>query len=324
MNLNPIDLGNGILLFKNVFKDKEKVYEFIKNSKTSDDPYFGKDVWKDWQPWGNYAKAYPMQNHSYKNDPSYGAELQRECLDIFFEILKIYKNDFFDEKYFENNLIPKFIPTSLEDLEKNGDKNNVCMADLVIFETNRNASNNWQMDIHQDVIKKLPVEQDHSFNFNIYVNDDYEGGDIFFFKHEGIEKVPYTDSITGEAGEAWLVEDYFEYKMESGDGLIFPVDIYHGVKKLTNGGSKYYIRQFLSYMSQHYILEKKKEYDSLPAPKQSFEEYLEEYKRHLINHRTTPELFDSLESISIDRNNDPYKTIVPCIIKNRKDISNLI
>ena len=89
MNLNPIDLGNGILLFKNVFKDKEKVYEFIKNSKTSDDPYFGKDVWKDWQPWGNYAKAYPMQNHSYKNDPSYAGQLCRTANETAKRIQKI-------------------------------------------------------------------------------------------------------------------------------------------------------------------------------------------------------------------------------------------
>ena len=53
MNLKPIDLGSGILLFKNVLKDKVATYEFIKNSKNGDDPYFNKDTWKDWRPWGN-------------------------------------------------------------------------------------------------------------------------------------------------------------------------------------------------------------------------------------------------------------------------------
>ena len=42
MELEPIDLGNGILLFKNVLKDPKKTYQFILDSKTNDDPYFGK------------------------------------------------------------------------------------------------------------------------------------------------------------------------------------------------------------------------------------------------------------------------------------------
>ena len=324
MNLSPIDLGNGILLFKNVLKDPSGTYEFIKNSKNSDDPYFGKDIWKDWRPWGNYAKAYPMDDRSFLTSNSQGAELQKECLDIFFEILKIYKDKFFDLEYFIRNNIPQSIPTSLDDLDQDHSPHRVMMADFVIFETNTNASQNWQMDIHQDVIQGLPVDQNHSFNFNIYVNDDYEGGDIIFFDHRNIEKAPYVDSVSGENGEAWLIENYFEYKMQAGDGLIFPVDIYHGVKKLKSGNSKYYIRQFLSYVDGVLKSEKLKEYNLLDNPDKTFYEYLDEYSKKVRNSRITPEIFNSLDSISIDRSNDPYNTIVPCVIKNRKDISNLI
>ena len=324
MTLKPIDLGNGILLFKNVLKDPSATYEFIKNSKNSDDPYFGKEVWRDWQPWGNYAKAYPMDNRSYLEDNSQGAELQKECLDIFFEILKIYKNDFYDLEYFEKNNIPKNIPTSLKDLDEDVSPHRVMMADFVIFETNKNASTGWQMDIHQDVIKGIATDQNHSFNFNIYVNDDYEGGDIIFFDHENIEKAPYVDSVSGETGEAWLIENYFEYKMQAGDGLIFPVDIYHGVKKLKGENSKYYIRQFLSYGDGQVKKNKLKEYNSLKNPEKSFDEYLNEYTENVKNNRITPEIFNSLDSIAIDRSNDIYKSIVPCVIKNNKDISSLM
>ena len=324
MTLKPINLGNGILLFKNVLKDPSATYEFIKNSKNSDDPYFGKEVWRDWQPWGNYAKAYPMNNRSYLENNSQGAELQKECLDIFFEILKIYKNDFYDLEYFEKNNIPKNIPTSLKDLDESVWPDKVMMADFVIFETNKNASSDWQMYIHQDVTKGIPVDQNHSFNFNIYVNDDYEGGDIIFFDHESIEKAPYVDSVSGETGEAWLIENYFEYKMQAGDGLIFPVDIYHGVKKLKGENSKYYIRQFLSYGDGQVKKNKLKEYNSLKNPEKSFDEYLNEYTENVKNNRITPEIFNSLDSIAIDRSNDIYKTIVPCVIKNYKDISSLM
>ena len=324
MTLKPINLGNGILLFKNVLKDPSATYEFIKNSKNSDDPYFGKEVWRDWQPWGNYAKAYPMNNRSYLENNSQGAELQKECLDIFFEILKIYKNDFYDLEYFEKNNIPKNIPTSLKDLDESVWPDKVMMADFVIFETNKNASSDWQMYIHQDVTKGIPVDQNHSFNFNIYVNDDYEGGDIIFFDHESIEKAPYVDSVSGETGEAWLIENYFEYKMQAGDGLIFPVDIYHGVKNLKGENSKYYIRQFLSYGDGQVKRNKLKEYSSLKNPEKSFDEYLNEYTENVKNYRITPEIFNSLDSIAIDRSNDIYKTIVPCVIKNYKDISSLM
>jgi hypothetical protein len=324
MSLKPIDLGNGILLFKDVLKDKKATYEFIKNSKNGSDPYFNKDTWKDWRPWGNYSKAYPMDNHSYKNDNSYGAELQKECLNVFFEILKIYKNQYFDSKYFEKNNIPKFIPESINDLETNGINNNVLMADFVIFETNINSSKNWQMAIHQDVIKGGVYDQNHSFNFNIYINDDYEGGDIIFFKHENVEKHTYIDSVSGEVGEAWLVEDYFEYKMQAGDGLIFPVDVYHGVKKLKEGNSKYYIRQFLSYIDGSVKHEKRKEYEQIKNASMTFEEYLNEFENELKSNRINPEIFNSLDSIAIDRNNDPNHTVVPCIIKSKKDISSLI
>ena len=324
MNLKPIDLGSGILLFKNVLKDKVATYEFIKNSKNGDDPYFNKDTWKDWRPWGNYSKAYPMQDHSYKKDSSFGAALQRECLDVFFEILNIYRDNYFDDEYFEKNKIPKFIPKSLDDLEENGNRNGVLMADLVVFETNTNSSKNWQMDIHQDVIKGGAYDQNHSFNFNIYINDDYEGGDIIFFKHENVEKVPYVDAISGETGEAWLVEDYFEYKMQAGDGLIFPVDVYHGVKRLKEGNSKYYIRQFLSYFDGSVKIEKRREYNKIENPTMTFQEYLDAYENKLKAERITPEIFSSLDSIAIDRHNDPNHTIVPCVIKTRKDISSLI
>ena len=67
-------------------KNKEEVYKFVLDSKTNDDPYFGKSKWYDWKPWGNYAKAYPATDESYKTSDAYGAKLQRESLDIFFNV----------------------------------------------------------------------------------------------------------------------------------------------------------------------------------------------------------------------------------------------
>ncbi len=322
MELNPIELGNGILLFPNVLKNPKKTYDFILDSKINDDPYFGKDIWHLWLPWGNYSKAYPFQDKSYKDSDSYGAELQKECLDIFFNILKVYKEKYFDDAFFEKYGIDKDIPTSLEELEtrlKRGNNNHI-MADMVIFETNLNATKDWQMDIHQDVSYWWGGGT-HFFNFNIYVNDDYEGGEIIFFKHEGIEKFEYTDSVSGKKGEGWYIEDHFVYKMKAGDGLIFPVDKYHGVLPIINGGAKYYIRQFISAPSH------KKNQDLMATlSKEDYEAIYKADAEIARRERITPVIFDSIDSIDLDGPDYVGRTesLVPCIIKNSLDISSKI
>lgn len=319
MDLNPIDLGNGILLFKNVLKNPEEVYKFVLDSKTNDDPYFGKHKWYDWKPWGNYAKAYPATDESYKTSPAYGAKLQKECLDIFFNVLKIYKEKYFDDAYFEKYKYDKDIPTSLEELEtrqRSGD-NRFQIADMPLFETNKNVTPEWQMHIHTDIVPWWGGAR-HMFNFNIYVNDDYEGGEILFFKIDGVEKAPYIDTYSGKPGEAYLVEDYFVYKMQAGDGLIFPTDYQHGVLPLKSG-EKYYIRQFLT-NRDHPDLQMYKDRFSASC---EFDAFYEEEKKKIPLMRVTPVLFDSLDNIDLD--SPKYSGMLEqhpaCVIKTKKDIS---
>jgi hypothetical protein len=325
MKLTPIDLGNGILLFKNVFKEPEKVYQFILDSKTNDDPYFGKDIWYDWQPWGNYAKAYPDQSDEYKTSDSYGAELQREGIEIFFSALESYKEYFKDDAFFERHGFPKDYPTSLEELESrlySGDMR-FHMADFVLFETNKNVDANWQMNIHQDTIPYLGVVQNHMFNFNIYINDDYEGGDIIFFKHENVEKVPYTDKVSGNVGEAWLVEDFFQYKMQAGDAMLFPVDLYHGVKPIGPGGTKFYIRQFMSNITIEDLEKTKVEFLSSGKTEEDWQAHLLNARKEALEKRKNPILFNSLDDIVLNSHMDVNKTQVPCVIKSYRDISDI-
>jgi len=325
MKLTPIDLGNGILLFKNVLKDPKKTYEFILDSKTNDDPYFGKDIWHDWHPWGNYAKAYPNLSGEYKTSDAYGAELQRECLDIFFGVLDIYKDHLKGDPFFARYGFPEDYPTSLEELENrlhSGD-NRFDMADMVLFETNKNIDPDWQMYIHQDTTPHFGNTQNHMFNFNIYINDDYEGGDLVFFKHEGTKRTSYVDKVTGLTEEIWMVEDYFQYKMEAGDAMIFPVDLYHGVKPIKEGGTKFYIRQFMTNTTDDDFNKKKKEFLESGKTEEEFEQLLVDSRKNAFNHRKNPVVFNSIEEISMDYSNDIYRTQVPCVISSYKDISHI-
>ena len=329
MNLTPIDLGNGILLFKNVLKDPKKTYEFILDSKTNDDPYFGKDIWHDWQPWGNYAKAYPNLSGEYKTSDAYGAELQRECLDIFFGVLSIYKDHFKSDPFFARHGFPEDYPTSLEELENRLSAGDVRfnMADLVLFETDRNIHPDWQMFIHQDTVPYFGNTQNHMFNFNIYINDDYQGGDLVFFKHENVEKVSYFDPKTNKDEEAWMVEDYFEYKMQAGDALIFPVDLYHGVKPISGEGkSKFYIRQFMTHVVENELAAEKEKFLLSGKTEEDFQELLDNSRKEAYANRKNPVLFNSIDEIpsELDYNVDVRKTQTPCIIKTRKDISGLV
>lgn len=334
-NLTPIDLGNGVLVFKNVLDDPEKTYKYILDSKNdAEDPWFGKDIWHDWQPWGNYAKAYPL--HKINNfisgqgiEP--GADHLMEWMDVFYGVMKIYKEKYFDKDFFDTYQIPYEIPESFgevvktcNDLHYAGHKEIITITDIVVFETNRNVTDKWQMNIHEDVVKDFASQYKHSLNFNIYVNDDYEGGEIVFFDDKNIEKVPYTDCVSGETGEAWLISDYWEYKMKAGDGILFPTNIYHGVKPISKDSSKYYIRQFLTYLDSATYPKVEEEYNKIENPEITFEDYLKEYNKNVMNKRIDPDLFDSLDSIAIDRINDPYHKVVPCVIKSRKDVSHLI
>lgn len=319
MQLDPINLGNGVLLFKNVLKDPQKTYQFILDSKNGDDPYINKDTWTTWLPWGNYSKVYPVtKDQTYKTDPSYGAELQRECLDIFFNVLKVYKEKFLDQSYFDKYNWSSDFPTSLEELEARLSAGNFnhSMADMPIFETCLNADSDYQMKIHQDIMHWWGGSN-HIFNFNIYVNDDYEGGEIIFFTHENVEKAKYIDTYSGKEKEAWLIEDYFSYKMEAGDGMIFRTDYYHGVGKLSGDKSKFYIRQFLS--APH----PKEYYEKMEAlSPEDFQKELDKDRKKYSLDRTMPVIFDSLDSIDLDspKYSQVIENQVACVIKTRKKI----
>ena len=236
MKLNPIKLGDGIFLFKNVLKNPESTYQFILHSKNNEDQYF---KWEKWLAWGNKAAANPQKDESYKTDPSYGAELQKECIDLFFEMIKIYKQNFLDEQYFASRSYDTNLPESYKELqERKNIGKDYYIEDFVIFEANKNYNEEWHMHPHIDM-HDWWGSMKITFNCNIYVNSDYEGGEIVFCKNNG-RMEPGIDSST------IVMEDVLVYKPEAGDALLIQTDVWHGVLSMKNNTSKYYIRQLLT------------------------------------------------------------------------------
>jgi hypothetical protein len=307
MELKPILLGKDILLFKNVLSDKKFVTQFIKDSKKEPDKYFGE--WYDWKPFGSYVKAYPNNTNEWETDDTPSAKIIRESIDIFFSALKIYKENYFNDEYFEQENFKKDIPVSYEELKKD---NSYKIADIPIFETQTTdlEIRNLCMDYHQDR-KFWFAEPRHVFNFNIYVNDDYLGGEILFIDLETAIKSTFTNSEGNEI-EYLLIEQPIKYKMEAGDAMLFRTDVYHAVLPIV--GKKHYIRHFLTAPAEEWVAEEKLKHTDEEWEALKIEKHKEDNTR-----LRTPLVFDSVEDIDI--NSQKYTgwvgTQIPCVINKK-------
>lgn len=259
-------LAKDVVLFKNTLKDPQETQDFILRSKLNEDKWFGN--WEDWRPWGQYTKAYPYQDSSYLKDESEGALYLREFLDIFWAAMKIYKENYLNEDYFKLVGEDPNIPTSMEEAKSHP---TYCIADVVVLESeNTDPSKPLSMEYHQD---RRPWfgGTPHLFNFNIYTNDDYEGGEILLINTEDAELSTYTDS-QGIEQECYMINPPITYKMEAGDGLLFRTDLYHAVTPVI--GNKFYVRQFLTASFKKEYEDKKRSMSDL-----EFEEFLKEKEK---------------------------------------------
>jgi hypothetical protein len=102
-----------------------------------------------------------------------------------------------------------------------------------MYETNGGASEDVAMHYHTDFQQEKREEPGFKpyITCTMYLNDDYEGGEIAF-------KILKDDKSIDE----------IVYKPKAGDILVFPSDepYYHGVG-LTTNGQKYFVRSFWDY-----------------------------------------------------------------------------
>lgn len=246
-----IQLSKDVLLVKNSVEDPQKLYDIVKKSKQEQVEFFG--PWTDWKPWGNYSKAYPRVETSWIDSSSDGGYFVRQVMNSFFSALKYYKENCLNEEYFNLWGENPNIPTSWEELIDMPESFNLDKSkfknphkweygDLLIAESvNTNPSKSLSMEFHKD--RRMWLTPAPSFfNYNVYINDDYEGGEIQFVDFENAEKSTYINK-NGEEKECWLVDDPIIYRMEAGDGMLFRTDHPHSVFPIK--GNKYYVRHFL-------------------------------------------------------------------------------
>jgi virulence-associated protein VapD len=234
-----IELTKDVLLIKNAVSDPNKLYEIIKKSKQDQVEYFG--PWMDWKPWGFYSKIYPEVNQEWLTNEDYlGSYFIKQTIDAFWEAMSYYKENLLNKEYFDIWNESTNFPTSWDELvDKNKNTEGWSINDLLIAESiNSHPKKNLSMEYHKD---RRMWDTPHSlfFNYNIYINDDYEGGEIQFINLETAEESTYINK-NGEEKKCLLVDDPITYKPKAGDAMLFRTDHAHGVLPIK--GHKYYVR----------------------------------------------------------------------------------
>jgi len=203
-----------VMVFHNALNDPE---EFL-NKITIDQRYV--EPWRSWYTLGNQTlflnypnfefNSFPLQKEWESKSNQSDNTLARYVSNIFFSCTKQYV-----EKYqiLQQNWVHG-IPAICSHFPKENTKN-------------------LAMQYHTDFIMSQSENPGykHSLTCNVYINDDYEGGEVSYkiFKDEH-------------------TYDLFSYKPKKGDVVVFPstAPYFHGVKNTLNN-DKYFIRMFWGY-----------------------------------------------------------------------------
>jgi len=210
-NLEHIELLPEVIVYRNVLKDPQRLYEIMKKSEESSE---GKYFLKTWDPWSHFG-TYTQIKH--------GPELETAESGQQFEDEK-YLSQCVNEAYDKSisHYINKYNVNLPESARYSG-----CSYSKY-FDQIDQFNNNMTMQYHTDFItsqKDMPGEK-FFITCTMYINDNYDGGDIEFY-------------VDGELAN---------HKPQAGDIVIFPSiePYYHGVKTIKNG-NKFFVRNFVMF-----------------------------------------------------------------------------
>lgn len=179
----------------------------------------------DWSAWYTFGELAVIQidRKSFEDFPSQGDwDLVKSSVEKPNQAAGNILNAFYEatKHYVDSN--------SIDPVAWNFNSPAVCM-----YDTNGGASSDTAMHYHTDFQQEKRDEPGFKpyITCTMYLNDDYEGGEIAF-------------KILKDDGSF----DEILYKPKAGDILVFPSDqpYYHGVR-LTTKGQKYFVRSFWDY-----------------------------------------------------------------------------
>jgi hypothetical protein len=209
-NLEHIELYPKVDVYRNVLSDPQKMYHVMKDSERTSE---GKHFLKSWDPWAHFGTYTQKKN--------------------FHEIVAGQESDemFIREKSFVEEVEDAYTKVLMDYVSRHGIdlpegwRFSGCSYSKYNPQINT-MDNNMTMQYHTDHItsqKDMPGDK-FFITCTMYINDDYDGGDIEFY-------------VGGEL---------INHKPVSGDILVFPSvePYYHGVKTIEKN-EKFFVRNFV-------------------------------------------------------------------------------
>jgi len=213
-----------IVVYKNIFKKSKDMIDML-NDKNC---IIGE--WYEWFEQGFRKEVFQWDNRISESD-SENVVYQKQIIQEFLDILNFIRNDYLSEFNLTNSIWPNFINDWDKMLKEPG------YYDLDFFKWSNDKIKNKNLNLGE-VMMPYHVddwyhEKDYSTKkliatLNIYLNDNYEGGEICAY-----------DSISNKS---------YVYKPGEGDLVIMPSHspFYHAVK-FFKGSDRYFMRSFFKY-----------------------------------------------------------------------------
>lgn len=238
-NVDKIIVAPQIVIYKGLLKDSNDVLETFKKSQLEhdSDSYFPE--WHEWNPthntFGKMLTVRTIDNSMKIND--YDSEIckeQKKLAHKIYEAFNFVKEDFLKD-WLGKGIWPEEITnwdTSNTEYWQNHDFNVISYTEIdkKYIHDPSSGQYNLALDYHVDA---FPGTKHHegprlTLTITMYLNDDYENGEISF----------YSD----------LDNQVYNYKPRPGDITVFPsyYPFYHGVLPM-KGNPRYLIRSFLLY-----------------------------------------------------------------------------
>lgn len=209
-NLEHKEIYPNVYVYKNILENVDELYSIMKESEANSE---GKYFLKPWDKWAHFGTYTQIKNEAECDEETKLSEMYIKEKSFAEQVQKAY--DIALEDYIQqtNFVMPEKSWLSGCSFSKYNDQVDVL-------------SNQMTMQYHTDHItseKDMPGPK-FTITCTMYINDDYDGGDIEF----------YVDGVLAN------------HKPSAGDILIFPSTepYYHGVKTISNG-QKFLVRNFL-------------------------------------------------------------------------------
>lgn len=249
--LEFVELYPKVDVYRNVLKNPQELYDIMKESERTGDGQYYLKTWDPWAHFGTYTQhkgtheiTPDMENQErFQREKKFVEEVQAAYDAVIMDYVKRHGVDLPENWRFSGCSFSKYN----------------AQVDVL--------KNQMTMQYHTDFIisqRDMPGTK-FFITCTMYINDDYDGGDIEFF-------------IDGDGA-------IINHKPKAGDILVFPSTepYYHGVKVIENG-EKFFVRNFIvyDYDGSEEWLSNQKRFGAYAWSKKEIDRIEEEDKKNMI------------------------------------------